>query len=65
MYLGFAFYRQNPSLDQLNLIFIFQNKDGKRMKQRTDNFPAERLLEKHFYFYLPRRLVEKEEALNI
>lgn len=64
-YLALSFYRQRPLLDQLVLVLNRTCKDGRTKRQHSENFPANELLEKHFYFYLPKKLMKSEEALVV
>jgi hypothetical protein len=40
-------------------------RDGRSRRQKTSNFPADRLLSKHFYFSIPKRLLGSEEPLTV
>ena len=60
-----AFARQRPTLEQLDLVFSYQTKSDKTHKQTSESFPATDIIEKGFYFSIPKRLAASEEPLSI
>jgi hypothetical protein len=58
-----AFYREKHSFDNIDLLFVYANKNGKKHKQTCEGFPASEILEKHFYFGISKRLTVNQEAL--
>lgn len=63
--LDIVFFRQRPALDNVDLLFSYASKNGKIHKQNSDKFPAQEILERHFYFAISKRLIAKEEALTV
>jgi hypothetical protein len=49
----------------LELVFSYHSKSGKVVRHSSEGFPAEELLERHFYFSISGRLINKEEALTV
>jgi hypothetical protein len=47
------------------LLFTYPTKSGKMVRHSSENFVAEDLLERHFYFGISGRLINKEEALTV
>jgi hypothetical protein len=64
-YLDLAFYRQKPTLDNLNLLFTYASKNGKLHMQNSDRFPALEIFEKKFSFGIYKRFLANEEALTM
>lgn len=64
-YIGLAFYRERHNLDNLDLVFVYPTKTGKKHRQGCDSFPALDIFEKHFYFAVPKRLRTSQEALTL
>ena len=58
--LELTFYRQKPLLDELLLILTHQTKNGRHKKQKSESFPASEMIGKHFYFAIPKRLLNSE-----
>lgn len=52
-------------MDNLDLVFVYPTKTGKRHRQGCDGFPALEILERHFYFAVPKRVRNGQEALTL
>lgn len=63
--LGIAFYRQKPTLDNVELLFSYLNKNNKTHIQNSERYAAEEILERPFDFIISKRLVNDKGALTI